>query len=652
MARRITKALAGVEDLLINDTETKVDQERAGGTYPITGIRMIRPVNSVADLDLLDPTLFPKASVHNGSSVTFYEYDTLDAEYKVVNVGNSSVYDTTYSIILSVQAPSPGDIIRTLGYSARGDGGAAQWQFTGVTGLTPSQTPKDLLDSKLTDANGNEWQLIEKGRIKSKTLGVFPSSDAGEDLTFFIGLFGDLLIEAGTYTFPYVSDNTSGVIINDIRDSFDIKCENGVIFDTDVAGLDGSFIRLQVISNGSGVDEESLTWRWDGGLFDQREQKNSTSIPFAANFPPVKPGTAAVTDGIYITGDYNDGSTKTAVKYCEVKNVETVGSYDHWELAGGDSGIFIAGCKVINAHHNTHYGTRDLGIYTSTTGDAADVVKSCIIDSNSAFNCCLAFSMKRAAMNCRMTNNTAVNCFIGYDIAYVTGTEGKNVVISNNVSTQAWKPVRVQYSDGLIIANNAFSELGSTLADGSAATGTFADAVYIDMLGCNGSKITNNTCIGKNPLYVSGTFGTGVRLSRFDTGGGFINCERNTISGNTVTGINSCGEEVTVDVDNNKFTLNDTDGCNNKEFNLLGASSFNLAMGTTNGYFNVTDSSGERLLRVLSNGSVATDNNYRVGTTQVVTNQQPAIADSVGGDEQAKINLILGMLRTHGLIDS
>lgn len=48
---------------------------------------------------------------------------------------------------------------------------------------------------------------------------------------------------------------------------------------------------------------------------------------------------------------------------------------------------------------------------------------------------------------------------------------------------------------------------------------------------------------------------------------------------------------------------------------------------------------------------VDTTEQYRVDGQRVVSNRQAAIADSVGGDEQAKINLILAALRSHGLIE-
>jgi len=55
----------------------------------------------------------------------------------------------------------------------------------------------------------------------------------------------------------------------------------------------------------------------------------------------------------------------------------------------------------------------------------------------------------------------------------------------------------------------------------------------------------------------------------------------------------------------------------------------------------------------LANGSATIDavGNLGIGGTQVVTSQQPAIADATGaGDVVAQLNLLLAALRVHGLI--
>lgn len=62
------------------------------------------------------------------------------------------------------------------------------------------------------------------------------------------------------------------------------------------------------------------------------------------------------------------------------------------------------------------------------------------------------------------------------------------------------------------------------------------------------------------------------------------------------------------------------------------------------------DASGEKVTGVLDSERLNVGTAVQVAGTQVVASQQPAIADSAGGDEQARINAILAALRAHGLI--
>lgn len=66
----------------------------------------------------------------------------------------------TTSLINSTAPVYVDEIRTTAGYRTKGDGGGAQWKFTGVTGQTPSQSPADLGEGALTDASGNKWELV------------------------------------------------------------------------------------------------------------------------------------------------------------------------------------------------------------------------------------------------------------------------------------------------------------------------------------------------------------------------------------------------------------------------------------------------------------------------------------------------------------
>ncbi|QGJ84341.1 hypothetical protein [Pseudoalteromonas phage XCL1123] len=66
---------------------------------------------------------------------------------------------TTTQLIASSLTLDVGDTIQTNGFLTAGDGGGAQWLLTSETG-TPSQTPADLGEAKLTDSGGRVWSLV------------------------------------------------------------------------------------------------------------------------------------------------------------------------------------------------------------------------------------------------------------------------------------------------------------------------------------------------------------------------------------------------------------------------------------------------------------------------------------------------------------
>jgi len=101
--------------------------------------------------------------------------DEADPINDVLNLTSSglSFLSTTENLINDINfTPAIGFIIETLGYSSSGDGGADQWQFKGLTGQTPSQSPADLGDALLNDASGNQWALVVDSVINVKSLGA------------------------------------------------------------------------------------------------------------------------------------------------------------------------------------------------------------------------------------------------------------------------------------------------------------------------------------------------------------------------------------------------------------------------------------------------------------------------------------------------
>jgi hypothetical protein len=82
---------------------------------------------------------------------------------------------TTLDIINNLSfngTPATGSTVETLGYTTAGDGGGGTWKFNGVVGQTPSQSPAQLVDALLNDANGDQWALVIDGPVDPKKLGA------------------------------------------------------------------------------------------------------------------------------------------------------------------------------------------------------------------------------------------------------------------------------------------------------------------------------------------------------------------------------------------------------------------------------------------------------------------------------------------------
>jgi hypothetical protein len=118
--------------------------------------------------------LYDDAAASNGSTakttgtngqVTVY---IQPGSYRVVSNGISRYVQvgqddaiTTVGLIASTGIYPADTVINTSGYTTSGDGGKGGWKQNGVTGETVSQSPAQLLNGLLNDANGNQWALVK-----------------------------------------------------------------------------------------------------------------------------------------------------------------------------------------------------------------------------------------------------------------------------------------------------------------------------------------------------------------------------------------------------------------------------------------------------------------------------------------------------------
>lgn len=118
---------------------------------------------------------------------------------------------TTTELIASVAVYASNVKLNTSGFTVSGDGGHAMWLQNGVTGQTASQSPTQLGDNLLNDANGNQWALVVGQVLDYNGTQWLPSpfGDSGNGGYLFdtngwvyISLINDL---SQSYTFPTVA---------------------------------------------------------------------------------------------------------------------------------------------------------------------------------------------------------------------------------------------------------------------------------------------------------------------------------------------------------------------------------------------------------------------------------------------------------------
>ena len=152
---------------------------------------------------------------------------------------------TTLQLILSSVVYPTELVINSIGYGTSGQGGGA-WKQNGVTGQTPSQTPAQLGDALLNDANGNQWRLI------SNIGGVVPEE---------LGAIGDLsgddqpYLQAATNTLNPVWADGKYAIGSTLQVKSSIHSSGGVIKRRDGAGM----TNLLKLNNVSGIKVRGLS---------------------------------------------------------------------------------------------------------------------------------------------------------------------------------------------------------------------------------------------------------------------------------------------------------------------------------------------------------------------------------------------------------
>ncbi len=118
--------------------ENSFTQVRGGGTFPVDQVRCIYPVNSLAELNSLDPVKFPKVILFTGNNFYLYTY-----------VGGNWVEQKTKNIdswasIATVLPTAAGQLFSLAQHTSPGIGGGTLMSFAG-TATDNGGTQKDAL---------------------------------------------------------------------------------------------------------------------------------------------------------------------------------------------------------------------------------------------------------------------------------------------------------------------------------------------------------------------------------------------------------------------------------------------------------------------------------------------------------------------------
>jgi hypothetical protein len=295
--------------------------------------------------------------------------------------------------------------------------------------------------------------------------------------------------------------------------------------------LDNDIIRVIPTPTGW-TATRNLTFRWIGGKFDQRAQRNSTSLPFPDDYPPANPGESATADGLSVRGEVNSGGPKPGFFEVTIRDVEILASDDwHWETAGGDQGIFVGGAKHIHVSNVTAYGSRDLAVYLDGLSAGSIEGGSAYIGGCKLHGCLFGVSTKRLLSNVQIVDN------IGYNTAIVAITtdvtaSGNNVRVSGNVGYGAWQVVNCTGGEGIKVSDNQSYAHGHLLQDGSVPTLIFtARNACVVMRGTAKSEVRGNRVVGLNTGITFGTYAVYLQ----DNGG--TDTTATIASGNSADGV-------------------------------------------------------------------------------------------------------------------
>lgn len=425
---------------------------------------------------------------------TYIYYIDVDGEQWVQESGAFDSFDnarvSSISQLRSTEASYDGQILTVNAYYANGTTGGGDFQWNAAS------TAAD--DSGVTIAVAGvatgRWVRRLEGFVTPEMFGA--RGDGAADDTVFLTLalsYGGSVNLNGAYLIAGSGADAGGVSVTIVKDT-KVTCSAETVFLTD--SLDNDLIRVSVPSSGDGLPVNGIDLKWTGGTFDQRNQKVSAVVPFLTEYPAgARQGVSATSDGLSVRGDYAvSGVEYSGIRRCVIDGVTTIAG-EHWQSAGGDSGIFVSGCKFQMVKNCLLIGNRDLGIYASGSASGTLPCKT-IIDKNFFVNCFHGAAIKRSASYGRISNNHAENCPRAYLMDLVVGTGFNCSTVSGNTGDKCGIFVRASLCQNFNIKDNNFTRLGATLEDGVTIE-SFGGADCLVVMGGTRGTVKDNKLDGQ-----------------------------------------------------------------------------------------------------------------------------------------------------------
>lgn len=415
----------------------------------------------------------------------------------------------------------------------------------------------------VTFSNGRIGALQrESGYFELLSFGAGLGDDDTSLIIAWLERGGNLSAGNGTYLVEEGGTDSGGAYVDLIK-NVKVKCSPNAIFKAG-EDLDNDLIRLEVPD---GVLASTVTVEWEGGVFDQRLQKNSTSIPFSTNYPGVNQGASATTDGLSIIGVYDDnGTPKQGIDKSTISKVRFIASDGSWQTAGGDSGLNTAS-KVDVVYDCTFIGNRDLGVYHSSdsVNDAGlGLAESFKCHSNTFINCMFGVTSKRGSDNVNIFDNTFTDC-MQCIAAEPFNRRSNNYTISNNTINGYIFGIDLSSCDGATISGNVISNAGVLLDDNSVPTVNFTNPEAIALKGAIDCIVSGNVIKDKLSEF-SGNSCEGILLKPQTLGAVTANADENLVTGNIIKNIDV--PFFASDLLDNTIEVNKVSGTNSDDWNM------------------------------------------------------------------------------------